>query len=78
VRIVNVLRAKGSVVATVTPDTPVAVLLAEMVKHRVGAVVVVHGGVEHTCAGPHELADGGRDRSATSWVVVIVSVELRG
>ncbi len=43
-RIVNVLRAKGSVAATVTPDTPVAVLLAEMVKHRVGAVVVVHGG----------------------------------
>ncbi len=43
-RIVNVLPAKGSVVATVTPDTPVAVLLAEMVKHRVGAVVVVHGG----------------------------------
>lgn len=43
-RIANVLRAKGSVVATVTPDTPVAVLLAEMVKHRVGAVVVVHDG----------------------------------
>ncbi|MGQ0718503.1 MAG: CBS domain-containing protein [Pseudonocardiales bacterium] len=42
-RISNVLRAKGPVVATVTPDAPVAALLAEMVKHRVGAVVVVHG-----------------------------------
>jgi CBS domain-containing protein len=44
VRIANVLHAKGSVVAKVTPDVPVSVLLAEMVKHRVGAVVVVHGG----------------------------------
>ncbi len=43
-RIANVLRVKGSVVATVTPDVPVAVVLAEMVKHRVGAVVVVHDG----------------------------------
>ncbi|MGH3981506.1 MAG: CBS domain-containing protein [Pseudonocardiaceae bacterium] len=43
-RIANVLRAKGSVVATVTPDAPVVVLLAEMVEHRVGAVVVVHDG----------------------------------
>lgn len=41
-RIANVLSAKGSVVATVTPDVPVAALLAEMVKHGVGAVVVVH------------------------------------
>jgi CBS domain-containing protein len=44
VRIANVLHAKGSVVATVAPDAPVAVLLAEMVKHRVGAVVVTHDG----------------------------------
>lgn len=43
-RIANVLRAKGAVVATVTSDAPVAALLAEMVKHRVGAVVVVHDG----------------------------------
>ena len=41
-RIANVLSAKGSVVATVTPDVSVAVLLAAMVKHGVGAVVVVH------------------------------------
>lgn len=43
-RIANVLSAKGSVVATVTPDVPVADLLAEMVEHSVGAVVVVHDG----------------------------------
>ncbi|MGH3767853.1 MAG: CBS domain-containing protein [Pseudonocardiaceae bacterium] len=43
-RIANVLRAKGSVVATVAPDAPVAVMLAQMVKHRVGAVVVVDDG----------------------------------
>ncbi|MGH3966039.1 MAG: CBS domain-containing protein [Pseudonocardiaceae bacterium] len=41
-RIANVLRAKGSMVATVTPDTLVAGLLAMMTKHSVGAVVVAH------------------------------------
>lgn len=44
-RIANVLHAKGSVVATVPPDAPVAVMLAQMAKHRVGAVVVVDDGV---------------------------------
>jgi CBS domain-containing protein len=44
VRIANVLRAKGSVVATVPPDAPVTVVLAQMAKHRVGAVVVVDDG----------------------------------
>lgn len=43
-RIANVLRAKGSVVATVTPDTSVAGVFAVMAEHRVGAVVVVHDG----------------------------------
>lgn len=43
-RIANVLRAKGSVVATVPPDAPVTVVLAQMAKHRVGAVVVVDDG----------------------------------
>ena len=43
-RIANVLRAKGSVVATVTPDTSVAGVLAVMAEHSVGAVVVVHDG----------------------------------
>jgi CBS domain-containing protein len=45
VRIANVLHAKGSVVATVPPDAPVAVMLAQMAKHHVGAVVVVDDGV---------------------------------
>lgn len=40
-RIATVLRAKGSMVATVTPDTPITGLLAEMVNATVGAVVVV-------------------------------------
>ncbi len=40
----NVLRVKGSVVATVTPHTPVAAVLAVMAEQRVGAVVVVHDG----------------------------------
>lgn len=43
-RIANALRAKGSVVATVPPDAPVTVVLAQMAKHRVGAVVVVDDG----------------------------------
>ncbi|MGI9062378.1 MAG: CBS domain-containing protein [Pseudonocardiaceae bacterium] len=43
-RIANVLRAKGSTVATVTPDTLVAGLFAEMTEHSVGAVVVVQDG----------------------------------
>ncbi len=43
-RIANVLRAKGSVVATVTPDTSVASVFAVMAEHSVGAVVVVDDG----------------------------------
>jgi CBS domain-containing protein len=40
-RIANVLRVKGTDVATVAPDTPVVGLLAEMAQSSVGAVVVV-------------------------------------
>lgn len=43
-RIANVLNAKGSMVATVTPQAPVAVLLADMATQGVGAVVVVGDG----------------------------------
>lgn len=43
-RISNVLRAKGSVVATVTADTPAASVLGEMARRGVGAVVVVRDG----------------------------------
>ncbi len=43
-RIANVLRAKGSVVATVTPELSVASVFAVMAEHSVGAVVVVHDG----------------------------------
>ncbi|MBA3574244.1 MAG: CBS domain-containing protein [Actinomycetota bacterium] len=43
-RIANVVRAKGSVVATVTPGTSVAGVLAVLAERSVGAVVVVHDG----------------------------------
>ncbi|MQA15224.1 MAG: CBS domain-containing protein [Pseudonocardiaceae bacterium] len=43
-RIADVLRVKGSVVATVTPDTSLAGVFAVMAGHTVGAVVVVHDG----------------------------------
>lgn len=43
-RVTNVLRVKGSSVATVRPDSPVAGVLAIMAEQRVGAVVVVDEG----------------------------------
>ena len=39
-RINDVLRAKGTQVVTVTPDTTVRRLLAVLAEHRIGAVVV--------------------------------------
>ena len=43
-RISDVLRAKGTRVVTVTPDTKVRRLLAVLAEHRIGAVVVSHDG----------------------------------
>ena len=43
-RISDVLRAKGTQVVTVTPDTSVRRLLAVLAEHRIGAVVVSHDG----------------------------------
>ena len=40
-RIADLLRKKGSAVATVTPDTTVTTLLAGLAEHNVGAMVVV-------------------------------------
>jgi CBS domain-containing protein len=40
----DVLRAKGTQVVTVTPDTRVRRLLAILAEHRIGAVVVSHDG----------------------------------
>jgi CBS domain-containing protein len=40
-RIADVLRAKGSSVATITPQTSVGGLLNEMALHNIGAMVVV-------------------------------------
>ncbi|MDV6014484.1 CBS domain-containing protein [Haloechinothrix sp. LS1_15] len=42
-RIADVLRAKGTEVATVSPDTTVTELLALLAEHNVGAMVVVDG-----------------------------------
>jgi CBS domain-containing protein len=43
-RIADVLRTKGSAVATVQPDATVAELLAALAGHNVGAMVVLDGG----------------------------------
>jgi CBS domain-containing protein len=40
----DVLRAKGTQVITVTPDTTVRQLVAVLAEHRIGAVVVSHDG----------------------------------
>lgn len=42
-RIADLLRRKGSTVATVTPQTSVSELLARLAEHNVGALVVVDG-----------------------------------
>jgi CBS domain-containing protein len=43
-RIIDVLRVKGTRVVTVTPDTTVRQLLAVLAEHGIGAVVVSHDG----------------------------------
>ncbi len=43
-RIADVLRRKGTAVATVGPDATVTELLAELANHNVGALPVVEGG----------------------------------
>jgi len=40
-RIADILRSKGSSVATITPETSVAGLLTELAVHNIGAMVVV-------------------------------------
>ncbi|MFD9702157.1 CBS domain-containing protein [Lentzea sp. NPDC059081] len=40
-RIADVVRAKGSAVATIAPDLPVSELLRTLADHNVGAIVVV-------------------------------------
>ncbi|MGZ3147496.1 CBS domain-containing protein [Lentzea chajnantorensis] len=40
-RIADVLRTKGSAVATIAPDAPVSDLLRTLAEHNVGAIVVV-------------------------------------
>jgi CBS domain-containing protein len=40
-RIADVLRSKGSAVATITPQTTIAELLAGLAEHNIGAMVVL-------------------------------------
>jgi CBS domain-containing protein len=40
-RIADVLRTKGSAVATIDPDVPITELLRALAEHNVGAIVVV-------------------------------------
>ncbi|HKN56067.1 MAG TPA: CBS domain-containing protein, partial [Amycolatopsis sp.] len=40
-RIADLLRSKGTAVATATPETTVTALLAGLAEHNVGAMVVV-------------------------------------
>lgn len=40
-RIADVLRTKGSAVATIDPDVPVTELLRALAEHNIGAIVVV-------------------------------------
>ena len=55
-RIADILRSKGSTVATVTATTTVTGLLAELTVHNVGAVVVIG-------TGDRGLGPGGQERS---------------
>ena len=54
-RIADILRTKGSAVATVTATTTVTGLLAELAVHNIGAMVVIGTGT-----GGQERSDSGR------------------
>ena len=60
-RIADILRGKGSAVATVTASTTVTGLLAELAVHNIGAMVVI---------GPDS---SGRERAGVGGVIGIVS-----
>ncbi|MEI6253352.1 MAG: hypothetical protein WCP30_11145, partial [Mycobacteriaceae bacterium] len=62
-RIADILRGKGSAVATVTATTTVTGLLAELAVHNIGAMVVIgpgSGGQERSDPG---VGSGGQERS---------------
>jgi CBS domain-containing protein len=74
-RIADILRGKGSQVATVTESTTVTGLLAELAVYNIGATVVIGtGGRERSDSG---IGTGGRERSdsgiVSSGVLGIVS-----
>ena len=58
-RIADILRSKGSAVATVTATTTVTGLLAELTVHNVGAMVVIGTGDRGMGPGGQERSDRG-------------------
>ena len=66
-RIADILRGKGSAVATVTATTTVTGLLAELAVHNIGAMVVIGP------AGGQERSDPGIGTGGTGGVIGIVS-----
>ena len=67
-RIADILRTKGSAVATVTATTTVTGLLAELAVHNIGAMVVIGTGT-----GGQERSDSGISSGSGT-----VNVELGG
>jgi CBS domain-containing protein len=56
-RVADVLRRKGSTVATVGPDVTVTELIGELAAHNVGALPVVAGGKLTTCSPGDDVGD---------------------
>ncbi|ODR10291.1 histidine kinase [Mycolicibacillus koreensis] len=55
-QIADVLRNKGSAVATITPDATVRDLLAGLAEHNIGAMVVADGDRVHGIASERDVA----------------------
>ena len=63
-QIADILRAKGSAVATVTASTTVTGLLAELTVHNIGAMVVVGADGHPSASCPNAMSRG----NCTTWV----------
>jgi CBS domain-containing protein len=63
-RISDVLRGKGSTVATVEPDVSIAHLVGELARHNVGAMVVVADGQVVGIVSERDVVRQLRDRGA--------------
>ncbi|MCX6482300.1 MAG: CBS domain-containing protein [Mycobacterium sp.] len=75
-RIADILRDKGSAVATVTETTTVTALLADLAAHNIGSMVVIGtGGQERSdsgnVGGGQERSDSGNVGSSTAIVGIV-------